>query len=357
MKKAILFVSDHFKEEAIALAEGAEYKVLEIYPLPKSPNPKFYIQMNKLRKIEENDLIDAIIIFDILKPRHFINLRRELKQKEIIDKVLLLLEIFALHAGSKEAKMQIELARLKYELPIIKEAYTKLKLGEQQGLLGSGGYGFESLIKLYRRKINKLSKELENIKKFKEKSIEANKRAEYTPTIAIVGYTNSGKTSLFNTLTSLSQKVDSKLFTTMAPKRYSISLKDKKIMLVDTVGFIRGIPPQVIDSFFVTLSEAKYSDALLLLLDSTLNKELIIETLTSSFQILREIGVSGKPIIVVLNKIDKLDGDLDQKIELVKNKANELYSPIYDTIPVSALKRVNIDLLRDRVYQLITELT
>ncbi|TRM97438.1 GTPase HflX, partial [Sulfolobus sp. F1] len=84
---------------------------------------------------------------------------------------------------------------------------------------------------------------------------------------------------------------------------------------------------------------------------------LIIETLTSSFQILREIGVSGKPIIVVLNKIDKLDGDLDQKIELVKNKANELYSPIYDTIPVSALKRVNIDLLRDRVYQLITELT
>ena len=356
MKEAILFVSEDYKEEAVALAEGAEYNIVKIFKLPKSPNHKYYIQLDKL-KIIKNDYesISSLIIFDILKPRHFINLRKELNGIDIIDKILLLLEIFALHAGSKEAKMQIELARLKYELPIIKEIYTKSKIGEQQGPLGSGAYGIESLIKLYNRRINKLTKQLEDIKRFKEKSIETRKQFNI-PSVGIVGYTNSGKTSLFNSLTGLSQKVDSKLFTTMSPKRYSVLINNRKIILIDTVGFIRGIPPQIVDAFFVTLSEAKYSDALILVVDSTLSDDLLIETTRSSFEILREIGVSGKPILIVLNKIDKIiNGDLYKKLELVKDISMELYSPIYDVIPISALKGINIGLLRDKLYQLVAD--
>ncbi|MEM3305312.1 MAG: GTPase HflX [Saccharolobus sp.] len=353
MKKTILFVSDDYRDEALALAEGAEYNIIEIYKVPKSPNPKFYIQLDKLQKIKEDHSAEALIIFDLVKPRQFINLRRELKNKEIIDKALLLLEIFALHAGSKEAKMQIELARLKYELPIIKETYTKLKIGEQQGPLGSGTYGVESLIKFYKRRINKLTKELENIRRFNEKRIYENK-VNNIPSVSIIGYTNSGKTSLFNSLTGLSQKVDTRLFTTMSPKRYAIKLDTKKIMLIDTVGFIRGIPPQIIDAFFVTLSEIKYSDILILVLDSTLYESLLVDSLQSSFKILREIGVSGKPIIIALNKIDKLNGNLHKKINIIKETANSLYSPIYDIIPISALKRINLELLVNRIYQIIT---
>ncbi|QGA54930.1 GTPase HflX [Sulfolobus sp. E5-1-F] len=356
MKTAALFVSEEFKEEAIALAEGADHKIVRIYKLPKSPNVKFYIQYDKLQQIKNDEEISTLIIFEELKPRHFINLRKELKGKEVLDKILLLLDIFALHAGSKEAKMQIELARLKYELPIIKETYTKSKIGEQQGPLGAGTYGVESIIKFYKRRINKLMKELENIKVFKEKSIESNKRNNI-PSVGIVGYTNSGKTSLFNSLTGLTQKVDTKLFTTMSPKRYGISINNRKIMLVDTVGFIRGIPPQIVDAFFVTLSEAKYSDALILVIDSTFSENLLIETLQSSFEILREIGVSGKPIIVALNKIDRINGDLYKKLDLIEKLSKELYSPIFDVIPISALKRTNLELLRDRIYQLVTQLS
>ncbi|WP_338600018.1 GTPase HflX [Sulfolobus tengchongensis] len=355
MRSAVLFVSNELKEEAIALAEGADYKLVEIYKIPKSPNPKFYIQFDKLQEIKNNHEIGTLIVFDQLKPRHFINLRKELKGKEVLDKILLLLEIFALHAGSKEAKMQIELARLKYELPIIKETYTKSKIGEQQGPLGAGVYGVESIIKFYNRRINKLTKQLESIKNFKEKNIEINRR-NGIPSIGIVGYTNSGKTSLFNSLTGLSQKVDTKLFTTMSPKRYAISINNKKIMLIDTVGFIRGIPPQIVDAFFVTLSEAKYSDALILVVDATFQENLLIETLRSSFEILREIGISGKPLLITLNKIDKIDGDLYKKLNLITEISKELYSPIIDVIPISALKRTNLELLRDRIYQLVTQL-
>ncbi|NON62364.1 GTPase HflX, partial [Acidianus sp. DSM 29099] len=130
--KAVLFVSDDFLDEASTLAETAGYEIVSILRLPKRPNPRYYIQEDRIAKIKEQNEIDTIIIFDLLKPRHFINLQKDLRDKKILDKLLLLLEIFALHAGSKEAQLQIELAKLKYELPIIKDIYTKFKINEQQ---------------------------------------------------------------------------------------------------------------------------------------------------------------------------------------------------------------------------------
>lgn len=291
------------------------------------------------------------MVFDLLAPRHFINLNRQLNNKKVLDKLILLLEIFALHAGSKEAKLQIELARLKYELPIIKDIYSKAKSTEQQGPLGSGTYGVESALRLYSRKISKITRELENLKKFRETQLRS--RVENIPFIAIAGYTNAGKTSIFNALTGLNQATDQSMFTTTTPKRYAISEKGKKAMLVDTVGFIRGIPPQIIEAFFVTLSEIRYANTLLLVVDLSLEDSLLMDMTKSSFGILRELGISGKPMIVVGNKADIVNGKSQDKMELVTSLSTELYSPIVDSVLVSAKKGWNIDLLRDRVFALI----
>lgn len=351
--KAVLFVSDEYMDEAETLAKTAGYDIVSVYKLPKKPNPKYYIQENKIDEILSHKDIDAVIIFDLLKPRNFINLNKVLNGIKILDKLLLLLEIFALHAGSKEAKLQIELARLKYELPIVKDIYKKSKISEQQGLLGAGVYGVESVLRLYHRKISKITKELQHLKKIRESQIYERQKQGF-PTIAITGYTNAGKTSIFNALTGLTQKVDSSMFTTTSPKRYKIPLNGINAIVIDTVGFIKGIPPQIIEAFFVTLSEIRYAEIILLVVDISLADSLLLEMIKSSFNILRELGISGKPILISANKVDKLNPNrIDEKVTLVRKIASELYSPIVDVIPTSAKTLYNIDKLKDKLADTI----
>ncbi|MEM0113140.1 MAG: GTPase HflX [Metallosphaera sp.] len=348
--KAVLFAPDELVEEALTLTETAGYSVILTYPLPSKPNRLFYISQEKVKLLKEKD-IETIVIFDLLSPRHFINLNRSLENRKILDKLFLLLEIFALHAGSKEAKLQIELARLKYELPILKDVYSKTKKSEQQGPLGAGTYGVESILRLYNRKISKITRELESLKKFREDQMKSRERD--IPYVAITGYTNAGKTSIFNVMTGLNQATDQSMFTTTAPKRYAIKRNSKKLMLVDTVGFIRSIPPQIIDTFFVTLSEIKYADLLLLVVDISLDDSILIEITRSSFEILRELGITGKPIIIVGNKADLLNGNVANKLETVRLLSEGLYAPIMDCVPVSAKNGLNIELLRDKIFSLV----
>ncbi|ABP96415.1 MULTISPECIES: GTPase HflX [Metallosphaera] len=348
--KATLFVSQDFADEAVSLLETAGYEVEKTYPLPSKPNRLYYIPQDKLKLLQDQET-DAVVVFDLLSPRHFINLNRSLNGKKVLDKLLILLEIFALHAGSKEAKLQIELARLKYELPIIKDIYSKTKISEQQGPLGAGTYGVESALRLYNRKISKITKELEGLKKFREMQMQ-NRREEF-PYVAITGYTNAGKTSIFNALTGLNKPTDQSMFTTTAPKRYAIPIGSKKVTLVDTVGFIRGIPPQIIDAFFVTLSEIRYANALLLVVDISLEDSLLLEMTRSSFEILRELGISGKPMIIVGNKADLVDGRSKEKMDMVYSLSDNLYSPVVDAILVSAKKGWNLDSLRDKIFSLV----
>jgi len=353
--RAVLFVSDEYKEEALTLAENAGYDVVEVFKLPKDPNSLFYIPQDKVEKLAESEDVETIIVFTLLKPRHFINLGKKLPNKKVIDKLLLLLEIFALHAGSKEAKLQIELAKLRYELPIVKDLYRKTKITEQQGPLGAGVYGVEAELRLYRRKIARITRELEHLKKVRETQLQDVKRIGL-PTVTIAGYTNAGKTSIFNALTGLRQKVDNSMFTTTSPKRYSINVDGKKVLLVDTVGFIRGIPPQIIEAFFVTLSEIKYANGILLVVDVSLSDTLLVDMIRSSFAILREIGVSGKPIVVVANKVDKVTSskEVEEKLELISKLSEELYNPIVNVIVTSATEFYNIDKLREEILRLVS---
>ncbi|MGC9104851.1 MAG: GTPase HflX [Thermoprotei archaeon] len=350
--RAILFTPKDLESESVGLAETAGYEVVKVYYVKGETNTKYYIGQDKLQELKSVGGYDAVIVFGELKSRHFINLQKELPGKKIVDKVFLLLEIFALHAGSTEAKMQIELARLSHELPILKDLYRRSKMGEQQGLLGAGAYGVEPQIKLYKRKIVRIKEELRKLKELNEKrSQERSSSVDFT--VAIAGYANSGKSTLFNVLTNGHQKVDKSLFTTTSPKRKATVINGEKVVFIDTVGFIRGIPPEIVESFYVTLSEIKYSDLILMLFDASQDVGTLIDMLQSAIRTLRDIGVSGKPMILCLNKID-LDPNYRDKVKVVQEKANELYSPVLDVIPISALKGTNIELLRDKISRLIS---
>ena len=346
--KAVLFTYKKYLEESLALSETAGYDVKEVYYIKGETNPNFFIGFDKVEKLKEKDF-DALIIFDTLKSRHFIHLQKELPGKKIVDKVFLLLEIFALHAGSKEAKLQIELARLKHELPIVKDVYRRTKLGEQQGLLGAGIYGVEPQLRLYERKIARLKEDLEKLRKINEsRSEERRKSADLA--VAIAGYANSGKSTLFNALVKGNQKVDNSMFTTTSPKRKAVHLDNGKVLFIDTVGFIRGIPPEIVESFYVTLSEIKYADYILLLFDVTQDLDQLEEMVRSAFRTLREIGISGKPVLICLNKADLVpEEEVRVKSEAVSNIASQLYSPIDGVLAISALKGYNLELIWERV--------
>jgi GTP-binding protein HflX len=146
--------------------------------------------------------------------------------------------------------------------------------------------------------------------------------------------------------------VDTSIFKNTAPKRFKISINGQKIMLVDTVGFIRGIPPQIIEAFFVTLSEIKYADIILLVVDISLEDTLILEMLKSSFSTLRELGISGKSILIVANKTDKIPyEEIDRRSDLIYKISNEIYSPIIGIIPFSAKTLYNLSNLKIKIAE------
>jgi len=345
---SLLFVREEEEEEALALSKTAGYEVSEVLRLPNHPNYKYFIGEDKLSLI--SDRVKNLIVFDLPKPRQVLNIIKAFPKVRVVDKAQLILEIFALHAGSKEAKLQIEMAKLKHEAPLVREWVKRVRSGEQQGPLGAGMYEAESYFRLMKRRTTRIRRELLEIKERVDRQIY--KQKEFgMPQIAILGYTNAGKTSIFNAITGLKMKVNDSLFTTMSPKRYAISAKGRKVVLVDSVGFIRGIPPQIIEAFYVTLSEARYADGILLVADSSVAENRLVEMVGESFNIMRDIGVSGKPLIIALNKADKAKG-IHDKVTLIKEKACSIYSPIIDVIPTSAIKGTNLDKLMEALLSL-----
>ncbi|NPA96748.1 MAG: GTPase HflX [Crenarchaeota archaeon] len=338
-------------DEATALLNEAGYRVAKTLIVKHVKNP-CYLGRGKLSEVKDivKKLdVKKVFVFDELKPRHVTCLMKELRT-EIIDKVLLILEIFDLHAGSKEAKLQIELARLKHQLPLIRDWLRRAKLRELPGFLGAGEYVVSAYYRHVRKRIARISRELEILRKRRE--IERSKRREYgIPHIAIAGYTNSGKTTLFNALTNLRKPTGTELFTTMNPKTYAVKICGARVAFVDTVGFIRKIPLEIIEAFRAVLEEITFSDAVMLTLDVSEPDELVLEKLDSSIRILRSIGAVGVPVVVVLNKIDLVPNPdrIGSMITKVSGYLRSTELNVVDIVPVSALKRINFDSLKDAI--------
>jgi GTP-binding protein HflX len=270
-----------------------------------------YLGSGKLAEIlaaAEEQGVDIIVFDDEISPNQQRNLEKFF-QRPVIDRTELIIEVFAQRAQTREARLQVELAKVKYQLPRLKRLWTHLS--RQTGGSGGGGGAYlrgagELQIELDRRMLRKrmyqLQKEIEEVQKQRETQRQKRMRTG-VPSFAIVGYTNAGKSTLLNALTDAKVLVEDKLFATLDTTTRKYTLPNKQeVVLIDTVGFIRKIPHTLVAAFKSTLEEAVHTDILLHLIDcSHPAAELQAE---ATLHVLKELNASGRPTITVLNKID-----------------------------------------------------
>ena len=259
-------------------------------------------------RVKAEELSADVVIFDNeISPNQQRNLERLFK-KPVIDRTELILEIFSQRAQTKEAMLQVELARSQYQLPRLKRLWTHLSRQSSGGggfLKGEGERQIELDRRLVRKRITRLRKEIEEVRYQREVQRRARNRSG-VPTFSIIGYTNVGKSTLLRALTDAEVLVEDKLFATLDTTTRKFSLPNHQdVLLIDTVGFIRKIPHALVAAFKSTLEEAVFADILLHLID--VNHPLAEEHAESTYEVLKELSTEKKPIITVLNKVDALE--------------------------------------------------
>ncbi len=272
-------------------------------------HPGFYIGSGKteeLRDLVEWEEADAVICDDELTPVQMRNLQNEL-EVEVLDRTLLILDIFAGRARTSEGKLQVELAQLSYRLSHL-TGMGKM-LSRQGGGIGTRGPGEKKLEtdrRRIRERITRLKKELEEVRRHRT-LLRSHRREGLMPTAALVGYTNSGKSTLLNRLTHAGAYAADQLFATLDPLTRVLTLPDgAQVLLTDTVGFIRKLPHTLIRAFRSTLEEALYADSLIHVVD--VSSPMMEKQMYVVYQTLRELGVTGKPVITLFNKADRTEG-------------------------------------------------
>ncbi|PKM51271.1 MAG: GTPase HflX [Firmicutes bacterium HGW-Firmicutes-7] len=277
-------------------------------------HPGTYIGKGKIDEIKqelEEKNATGIICDDELSPAQLRNLESELDTK-VIDRTILILDIFAKHAHTKEGKLQVELAQLRFTLSRLSGLGASLsKLGGGIGTRGPGEKKLEMDRRYIRDRISILKDELEEMKRHRDMLREGRKKLG-KPMIAIVGYTNAGKSTILNQLTDAGVLQEDKLFATLDPTTRNLSLPDgKEVMLTDTVGFVRKLPHHLIQAFKSTLEEATFADILLHVVDSSSPQaERHIEVV---YETLEKLGAGDKLVLTVFNKIDKEGADTSLK--------------------------------------------
>ena len=260
------------------------------------------------QKAKELD-VDCIIFDDDLSPSQQRNWE-ELSGLCVIDRREVILDIFSARATSREAVIQVELARMEYSLPRLTRAWLHLsrQRGGTRGTRGEGETQLEMDRRLVLTRINKLKRELKKVKQTRA-TMRKLRQAEHIPVASIIGYTNAGKSSLLNALSGAAVFVENKLFATLDPTTRRIELEGgSTLLLTDTVGFIRKLPHDLVETFKSTLEETRYADFLVHVLDAS-NRE-ILHHYQTTLAVLDELGVADKPMLTVFNKIDKCTDDL-----------------------------------------------
>lgn len=294
--------------ELARLADTAEADVVATLIQNKSNIEKAtYLGEGKIEELKNACLsldADLVIFDDELSPMQIRNLEEALSIR-VIDRSMLILDIFARHAESGEGKIQVELAQLRYLLPRLTGMGSKMsRLGAGIGTRGPGETKLETDRRHIYRRISHLKEELEKVKKHRE-LLRARRKKENRYVLALVGYTNAGKSTLLNRLTGAGVLAQDKLFATLDPTMRGLTLSDKReVMLVDTVGFIRKLPHHLIEAFKSTLEETVYADALLIVADGS-DPE-VDAHLTVVFRLLSDLGAGEKPRLIVFNKTDAL---------------------------------------------------
>ena len=286
----------------------------DIFCPVKKFSASIYIGTGKAEEIAEivaDEKINVVIFDDVITPAQQRNLEKLFKVP-VIDRTEVILEIFGLHARTKEAMLQIEMAKIRYQLPRLKRMWTHLSRERAGSTGGGGGYlrgagekQIEIDKRLLKQKLRSLETEVKKITAQRDQNRKQRLKSE-VPTFSIVGYTNAGKSTLLNAMTGSEVLVEDKLFATLDTTARGYQLPNRsKIVLVDTVGFIRKLPHSLIKAFKSTLEEVCYTDVLIHLLDCS--KKGSLERFEATMAVLKELGIKDKPMIVVLNKIDLVE--------------------------------------------------
>jgi len=339
-------------DEVVGMARTIGYEVVaRVLQNRNSVHHSYTIGSGKLEEIKrivEEEGVETIIFANTLPSSHVFKVQRRIgNDVRVIDRNLLILELFDRRAMTVEAKLQIQLARLKYTFSWGRE-YLKLKgiLGEQVGWSGPGDYPFKEYEKAARKRISLIKRRLEKIR-FKRDLLRLRRRMLGYPIVALAGYTQSGKTTLFNRLTAEDKTVGLGPFTTLSTYARRVEpVGGKPFILVDSIGFIEEMHPIIVDAFTATLREIADADVILLLIDGSLDPETLSRHLISSEAILKSIDVKGR-IIGCLNKVDLMD---EERLRQAEAAATSLL-PAVPLIPISAEKGLNLD----RLIQAIQE--
>jgi GTP-binding protein HflX len=326
------------------LAESAGYVVVSEFEQTRKPDARYQIGAGKVEELAalvKETGADRLVFDNPLKTRQLYNLAKA-TGVEPIDRFKLILEIFARRATTTEAQLQIQLAEQQYELTHAKERIRLSKMREQPGFMGLGSYEADVYYDAVKRQLQTTRKKLAKIGE--KRVLHRERRVELGfCSISLAGYTNAGKSSLFNALTEATTEVDNALFTTLSTTTRLVEFSGRKFLLTDTVGFIERLPFRLIDAFHSTLEETISSDLIVLVVDINEPLEKIRKKNQVCLETIDRIGASGVPIITVLNKIDRIsDSEASEKLEQLKE---EIRNPVM----VSAIKRTNLDLLRKEI--------
>ncbi len=320
------------------MAESVGYEIVRVVVQKRNSIQHSYTigvgKLHELKRVVEDEDVDVVIFANPLSSSHVFKVTRELGgDVRVIDRNLLILEVFDHRAMTKEAKIQIRLAKLKYTLSWGKE-FIKLKgiMGEQLGWMGPGDYPYEEYYKGARRQISRLEAELEDI--HAKKNLRRERRRELGfPIVALAGYTQSGKTTFFNRLALEQKTVGLGPFTTLSTFARKVNngyaSRQKDFILIDSIGFIADMHPIILKAFNSTISEITNADLVLLFLDGSEAEEDLTRKLASIDATLREIDLTSE-IIVCINKIDLIDPERVDRL-------HETVSARFPVAPIAAI--------------------
>lgn len=358
--RGLLSVEDSLEElHQLAATAGIEV-VGQAFQKMERPHPSTYIGTGKVEEIQAliQELgADLIIFDDELSPRHQRNLERIMGEGvRVLDRTALILDIFAQHARTREGALQVELAQYEYRLPRLTRQWTHLarQVGGGGGRGGVAGVGLrgpgETQLEVDRRQIRErisiLKQELEGVRAHRKRHRMQRQRAQ-VPVVAIVGYTNAGKSTLLNAISpgGAGVLVEDKLFATLDPTTRRVMLPGNKLALfTDTVGFIQKLPTQLVAAFRATLEEITEADVLLHVVDITHPNAQ--EQARAVEDTLAELKVSGVPTVLALNKIDRLDSPAE---------ARRLAAATPHAVAISAARNIGLDDLLTNIEQMLYE--
>ncbi len=345
--------------ELALLCQTAGLEVVgQTHQVLSSPNPSTFVGPGKLEEIIawQRALGFNVLVFDDeLSPRHQREIEEALgEQVMVLDRAALILDIFAQHARTREGALQVELAQYEYRKPRLTRLWTHLarQSGGGAGRSGTGGVGLrgpgETQLEVDRRRIeeriHRLKRELEEVRRQRAAARAHRKRSE-VPVVAIVGYTNAGKSTLLNAIAKADVLAEDKLFATLDPITRRVRLPHgHQVLFTDTVGFIQKLPAQLIAAFRATLEEITEADAVLHVVD--ISHPQAAEQAQTVMETLKELGADGKPMVIALNKADRLDGPARRQV---------VAGLLSEGIFISALQRENLDVLLAEVEAVLFE--